>query len=155
MKMKTTVFQGQAKVTYKEKRNPVRIQIRASRDVHKLLKDHLKGANLFEREIFIAVYMSTANEVLWIETVGIGTTNSCTPDASAITRRALTGTSTAVIVAHNHPSGRTHPSENDRRFTKNLKQKLKLFDISLLDHLILGKGEDFYSMSDNGEKALY
>lgn len=152
--MKTTVFQGQAKVTYKEKRNPVRVQIRASSDVQKLVKDHLKGSNLFEREMFVAVYMSTANEVLWIETVGMGTVDSCRPDAKAITRRALTGTSTAVIVAHNHPSGRTNPSEGDRRFTKELKKKLDLFEIRLLDHLILGKRDEYYSMSDNGERSL-
>jgi DNA repair protein RadC len=152
--MKTTVFQGQAKVTYKEKKSPVIVQIRSSRDVQKVIKDHLKGANLFEREIFVAVYMNRANEVLWIETVGVGTAISCTPDITAITRRALTGTSTSLIVAHNHPSGNIHPSESDRRFTKDLKSALDLFNISLLDHLIIGKGEKYYSMSDNGERSL-
>lgn len=152
--MKTTVFQGQAKVTYKEKKNPVRVKIRNSGDVQKLIKDHLKGENLFEREIFVAVYMNRANEVLWIETNTIGTTVSCMPDSNAITRRALIGTAMSVVVAHNHPSGNLNPSENDRKLTKNLKAQLGLFHISLLDHLILGKRDEYYSMSDNGERSL-
>ena len=151
--MKKTVFLGEAKVTYKEKRNPVEVKIRSSRDVYMHLKSHLKKELLFEREHFVVMYLNTANTIMWIETVSVGTSKSCTPDSNAIVRRALTGTSTAVIVAHNHPSGNKMPSENDRRYTKELKEKLKVFEIPLLDHLILTKNE-YYSFSDNGERSV-
>ena len=57
--------------------------------------------------------------------------------------------SAGIVLAHNHPSGQIIPSEQDKTITKKLKEALKMFDISLLDHLIIGDMK-YYSFSDDG-----
>jgi DNA repair protein RadC len=54
-----------------------------------------------------------------------------------------------IIISHNHPSGNTKPSEQDIQITKKIKDICKLFDMSLLDHLIL-TDETYLSMADEG-----
>ena len=57
---------------------------------------------------------------------------------------------TGFIVAHNHPSGTLRPSNPDRELTKRLSACGKLFNIGLMDHLILA-GDSYYSFAENGE----
>jgi DNA repair protein RadC len=59
--------------------------------------------------------------------------------------------STGLILSHNHPSGNTRPSLQDRNLTKQVKEAGKLFDIKLLDHLILTPDDQYISMADNGD----
>jgi DNA repair protein RadC len=54
-----------------------------------------------------------------------------------------------VIIGHNHPSGQILPSENDKIITKKIKEGLAIFDISLLDHLIIGD-QKYFSFADKG-----
>ncbi len=56
-------------------------------------------------------------------------------------REALALNCSAVIFAHNHPSGHTEPSPSDLRLTQRLKDALALIDVRVLDHLIIGQGE--------------
>ncbi len=65
----------------------------------------------------------------------------------AVLLKSLT---TAVILLHNHPSGTLKPSEADKRLTKKIKKAGELFDIKVLDHLILTPEGDYYSFADNG-----
>ncbi len=60
---------------------------------------------------------------------------------------------TGVILAHNHPSGRTHPSEADRHLTRRIGAALRAIDVRLLDHLVVGEG-GFYSFADHREASL-
>jgi DNA repair protein RadC len=150
--MKTSVFIGKAEVKWKAKKNPIEHRIRSSRDAYNILKAHI-GKKIFEQELFVVMYMNKANSVLWLETITQGCGASCSVDVPAITRRAIEGTSHSIIVAHNHPSGNKNPSENDKRVTKKLKQNLGLFDISVLDHIIVCEN-GYYSFADNGERSL-
>ena len=56
----------------------------------------------------------------------------------------------AVILAHNHPSGKLKPSDADIKLTDKIKKASELFDIKILDHLIFAPDGDYYSFSDNG-----
>ena len=60
-----------------------------------------------------------------------------------ILQYAIKANASAVILAHNHPSGNLGASEADKRITKNVREALKLVDIELLDHLILTYVEKF------------
>ncbi len=62
---------------------------------------------------------------------------------------AVESTASGVVIAHNHPSGQIVPSEQDKIITKKLKDALKLFEISLLDHVIIGD-QVYFSFSDDG-----
>ena len=57
---------------------------------------------------------------------------------------------TGFIVAHNHPGGTLRPSNPDRELTKKLSDCGKLFNIELMDHLILA-GDTYYSFAENGD----
>ena len=68
---------------------------------------------------------------------------------SCILKRALHWSATAIIVAHNHPSGALVPSENDKRMTRKLSAAADTLDIKLLDHLIVARS-GYFSFSDQG-----
>ena len=66
-----------------------------------------------------------------------------------IMNRAILLKSSAIILAHNHPSGNLNPSEQDRDITARVKEACKLFDIMLMDHLIIAN-QLYLSFADEG-----
>jgi DNA repair protein RadC len=64
-------------------------------------------------------------------------------------KRALALNAAAVILAHNHPSGNTEPSQADRAITARIREALALVDIRLLDHFVVGTGEPI-SLAERG-----
>jgi DNA repair protein RadC len=66
-----------------------------------------------------------------------------------IVKRALELLASSIVLIHNHPSGNDKPGENDKVQTKMLKEATNLFDISLLDHIIIA-GEGYFSFADDG-----
>ena len=61
----------------------------------------------------------------------------------------ILGNASAIILAHNHPSGNIQPSMQDDQVTKRVKEIAKLIGINLLDHLVI-TDETYYSYSENG-----
>jgi DNA repair protein RadC len=57
--------------------------------------------------------------------------------------------SSALVLAHNHPSGSLVPSLSDKEVTKKLKEAARLLDIQLLDHVLISKG-GYFSFADEG-----
>ena len=150
--MKRQVFLGEAKLSYHKAKSPKEQQIRSSRDAYNIFRD-LIGDLVHHQECYVVAYLNRANKVLWAEIIHVGGATSCIQDNKAIVRRALVGGVQAMIVGHNHPSGSKTPSDSDRRSTKDLKRALDLFDISLLDHIIVCD-EGYYSFADHGEGSL-
>ena len=66
-----------------------------------------------------------------------------------IVKRALELLASSIVLIHNHPSGNTSPGENDKVQTRLLKDATNLFDISLLDHIIIA-GDSYFSFADEG-----
>ena len=64
-------------------------------------------------------------------------------DHKLIVKRALELLATRLVLVHNHPSEAASPSEADRRLTRRLKEAAGLFDIQLLDHLIIAREGDY------------
>ncbi len=96
-----------------------------------------------------ALHLDGQNKVNCLQVVGIGTLTACTPYLQEIVRVALLTGSPGVVVAHNHPSGDTRPSLEDKTFTNELSQACKLMGIKLLDHIIIGE-EGYLSFADGG-----
>jgi len=63
---------------------------------------------------------------------------------------ALKGLASAIILAHNHPSGNRRPSDQDRILTKKVKLAANEMDIQLLDHLIIVPDGGYFSFADEG-----
>ncbi len=93
-----------------------------------------------EHEVFAVIYLDSVHRLIKFEVLFHGTINAAVIYPRQIAKRAIALNAAATIVAHNHPSGCTNPSQADRRLTKHLKESLELMDIRLLDHFIIGEG---------------
>lgn len=108
----------------------------------------LKMAGL-EREEFMVLYLNQQNQLIAHETLFTGTISSTEVHPREVVKRALYFNAAAVIVAHNHPSGDTTPSQADKAITQRLVQALALVDIRVPDHLIVG-GNQILSFAEHG-----
>jgi len=90
------------------------------------------------REEFHAVWLDNRHRVLAIESVAHGTIDSATIHPREVVKAALRWNASAVVFAHNHPSGEPEPSAADRAITRQLKEALTLVDVRVLDHIVVG-----------------
>jgi DNA repair protein RadC len=100
-------------------------------------------------EVFAVMYLDTKHQLIKYEEPFSGTIDSCPVPPREIARRALELNAKATILAHNHPSGCAQPSQADKIATSNIQRSLSLFDITVLDHIIIA-GNEAASMSELG-----
>lgn len=111
-------------------------------------KRHFAGIlNGRRNEVFAVLYLNSKNRLI-DEDVMEGGLDRITVYPREILRRAILLDASAILIAHNHPSGDTRPSDKDLRFTETLETMLDLIEVVLFDHLIFGEGEP-YSMRQN------
>ncbi len=91
--------------------------------------------------------LNRANKLIGYYHLSTGGQTSTIIDPRRILRQALYDEATAVVLAHNHPSGTLNPSNEDLNITRKLKEACKLLDIQLLDHLIVSQTA-YYSFAD-------
>lgn len=108
----------------------------------------LKMAGL-EREEFMVLYLNQQNQLIAHEILFAGSISSTEVHPREVVKRALYFNAAAVILAHNHPSGDTTPSQADKTITQRLVQALQLVDIRVPDHLIVG-GTQILSFAEHG-----
>ncbi len=124
--------------------------IHSSREVSDYLIHLMRG---LEHEVFTVVYLDAAHAILDSEILSEGTVTVNTVYPRELIKSALARNASAIIVAHNHPSGSLTPSEQDRQLTRSLHLVCSFMQIQLLDHLIIGDGTTPYSFADNGLMA--
>lgn len=100
-------------------------------------------------EEFWVLLLNNANNIMHHECIGRGSIQSVTVDVRRVIKTALDHRSTSIILGHNHPSGQLQPSQEDIRLTKNLSEAANLFNIRVLDHLIVCD-HAYYSFADKG-----
>lgn len=93
------------------------------------------------REVFCCLYLDSQHRVIAFEELFEGTINAASVYPREVVQAALQKGAAAVILAHNHPSGVSEPSQADIWITERLTQALELVDIKVLDHMIVGEGE--------------
>lgn len=91
-----------------------------------------------DREEFWCVWLNAAHQVIEAECVSVGSLKETQVYPREIVRRALEHNAAGVILAHNHPSGKADPSEGDRAVTAALQSALKMVDVNVLDHFVIG-----------------
>lgn len=101
------------------------------------------------QEHFISIILNGALEVLSVDVVTVGLINKTLVHPREVFAPAIVQRATAIIVAHNHPSGCLKPSNEDLELTKSLVKAGNILGIRVLDHLIFS-GEDYFSMAENG-----
>ena len=102
-----------------------------------------------EREVFTVIYLNNQHQIITTEDPFYGTIDGAAVYPREVARRALELNAAAVIFGHNHPSGVPEPSTADRRITERLQSGLGLFDIRVLDHVIV-KESSSYSFAEHG-----
>ena len=91
-------------------------------------------------EVFGCLYLDNRHRVLGFEELFRGTVDGASVHPREVVRACLRHNASAVIFAHNHPSGVAEPSAADRSITRELREALKLVGIRVLDHLVIGAG---------------
>ena len=104
---------------------------------------------LLEHEVFYCIFLDNQHRILEAECCFRGTLDSTSVYPREMLKRSLQLNAAALILAHNHPSGVTEPSEADRAITQRLIDALKLVDIRVLDHFIIG-GTELFSFAEQG-----
>ncbi|MFR9603735.1 MAG: DNA repair protein RadC [Rikenellaceae bacterium] len=113
--------------------------ISSSRDV----VDHFKPKlALLPHEECWVLYLTSSNSVVESQRLSVGGVTATIVDHRLIVKRALELLSTQIIMIHNHPSGSVEPSCEDIELTRRVSSAASLFDIKLLDHIIIGRGGD-------------
>ena len=102
------------------------------------------------QEYVLMLGLDNANSLKNVTLVGIGTTNEVTIDMQNILRTALLKGSNQIILVHNHPSNTLIPSMNDKLFSNICGKLAEIFNINLLDHIIVTE-DKFVSMKKLGE----
>ena len=95
------------------------------------------------------MYLNRANKLISKERLSIGGISATVVDVKIVIKNALDKLASSIILVHNHPSGNPSPGENDKVQTRILKDAASLFDIALLDHLIIA-GDGYFSFADDG-----
>ena len=94
-----------------------------------------------EHEVFVVIFLDAQHRVLATEELFRGTLTQTAVYPREVVKRALELGCAAVVLAHNHPSGAAEPSRADEYLTQTLASALKLIDVRVLDHLVVGQGE--------------
>ena len=115
-----------------------KIKINNSTQIANLLNEEMKYK---KREIVKLILLNIKNEILKIEDIAFGGTNFANVSIKDIVGEAIKIKAPKIILAHNHPTGDSTPSQADFDFTEKVYKAAKIFDIELLDHLVFGNYE--------------
>jgi DNA repair protein RadC len=122
-----------------------RFTIRSPQDAY----DYLKDMQYLTQEHFVVLGLNTKNEVLFRESVFIGSLNASIVHPRECFKHLIRRSCASAIVAHNHPSGQPDPSHEDVEVTKRLVEAGKIMGVEILDHVIVGF-EKFVSLKEKG-----
>jgi DNA repair protein RadC len=100
-------------------------------------------------EEFWMLYLSKSNNVINKVKISMGGTDKTVIDMKLIAKSAVERLASSAIAVHNHPSGNMNPSKEDITLTMKIKNALSLFDIPLLDHIIIAD-DKYFSLADEG-----
>lgn len=135
--------------------------VRRRKDYQTPITKILKSYDIYEKfsflqteevESFWAIYLNRANMIINTEFVCKGHSYGTLVDMVGIVKTAINLRASSVVVCHNHPSGNLKPSDADVKITKSIKEGLRLFDMTLIDHIIIGGNgsNGYFSFADEG-----
>ncbi len=142
---------NEIKISYKDGiRSTFWHKIESSKDIAELLHDYWDKNTIGLHESFKVVLLNNNNKVKGIYQLSKGGITETTVDLRILFAVILKTLAVAIVISHNHPSGTLRPSANDREITNKIKKAAKLFDVTLLDHIIIAPCGEYYSFADNG-----
>jgi len=130
-----------------ERKYPKRSKMDSTQKAANYLKMKFSGLNY---EVFGAMFLNTQLELIAYREMFRGTINQATVYPRDVVKAALDLNASALIISHNHPSGASEPSTADLVLTNHLKKALALFNIDIVDHIIVA-GQETVSLARRGE----
>lgn len=115
-----------------------------------LVRDYLASQLRHQpREVFAVLLLDSQHRLLHYAELFLGTINAAPVYPREIVKLVLHHNAAAVIIAHNHPSGVAEPSMADRKVTERIQKALRVIDVALLDHFVIGD-EGTVSFAERG-----
>lgn len=136
------------KLTTKQKQY---IKILSPEDTFNLIKNYFLN---LENEHFLILLLNNQNKIIHQKILYKGTLNTLNIDIKDIIYQAIIYKSNKIICVHNHPSGDSEPSIKDIETTKSINKQLGIFDIKLIDHIIIGNN-NYYSINLEKKYLIY
>lgn len=109
--------------------------------------EFLKSLQDLDREKFFTILLDTKNQIIGVEEVSVGISNSSLVHPREVLKAAILSSATSVIFVHNHPSGDPMPSQEDKDLTSRLISACEIIGLQVLDHIIIGYGK-YLSFAD-------
>lgn len=142
---------AEVKVSYTSKvKAKDRVQVRTSADAYNAVRSLYDEDTIDYVESSHVLLLNRANQIIGKKLLSTGGTSSCIVDVKVIAQISLSTNAHAIIMTHNHPSGNISASDQDVQITRRVKDALDLFDIKVLDHIIVTSDNGYTSMSDEG-----
>lgn len=120
--------------------------VKSSSDVVDFLMPLMRD---LKKELFKILLLDKGNRIFEVIDIDTGTVDRVNPSVREILMVALKYQSPAMILAHNHPSGNTAPSEADKRLTQDLVKAASAMELRIFDHVIIGENS-YFSFADEG-----
>jgi DNA repair protein RadC len=120
--------------------------VKSSKEIATYIQSLLRD---LQNEVFGVVFLNQANRIKHYEVISSGGITGTVADPRIIFKKALAEDAVALILFHNHPSGNLQPSRADEDLTGKIVQAAKLFDIRILDHIIVSE-DGYFSFADEG-----
>ncbi|WP_288777288.1 DNA repair protein RadC [uncultured Sneathia sp.] len=117
--------------------------------VDKVVEFFKKKSTYMNNEYFNILFLNINYEIICYETVSKGTIDRSIVFMRTVISKTICCNAKNIIITHNHPSGNIRPSQEDIKITHKILEGLKLFDINLIDHIIVGKN-DYFSFVEGG-----
>lgn len=141
---------AEVKVSYKNTvKAKDRVQVKTSRDAYNALREMYDADEIDYIESSYILLLNHANHVIGKRLLSTGGRSSCIIDTAVVAQISLSKNAHAIILSHNHPSGNLDASQQDIDITRKVKKALDLFDIKVLDHIIV-TSDGYMSMADEG-----
>lgn len=135
---------------YLKERIVQKTYIRAASDLVEYLWHSLSCE---KRESFVVTFLDAKHAVIMTEHLFTGTLTASAVYPREVVKKALEHHAAAIVLAHNHPSGSVQPSPQDIELTRRLHLAARLFDMEVLDHIVIGDIGRYYSFADEGIMA--
>jgi DNA repair protein RadC len=123
-----------------------RVLVKGSKEIATYIKSVLRD---LQNEVFGVVFLNRANRIKHYEVISVGGITGTVADPRIIFKKALAEDAVSIILFHNHPSGNLQPSRADEELTKKIISAGTLFDIRILDHIIVSE-YGYFSFADEG-----
>lgn len=151
MSYKVPMKVSEIHLTYKSKvKAKDRPQIMSARDAYWVLESNWSDQIGLVEE-FNILLLDRANRVMGFCPISKGGVSGTVVDLKIVFAAALKARASSIILAHNHPSGNTSPSQQDIDLTKRFEKAGKILDIQVVDHLILSPEGGYYAFSEHSK----